>query len=332
MNFSVPNPLPGQPTLIAPNGTTNDLTPAFSWNAVKSETGNPATWYYLFVNGPSGNVLNKWYTAAEAGCTSGTGQCSVSSTVTLIPGPGSTYTWWVQGWNSAGTGSWSNSLSFNHTNIGGFNSQFSGSSTGWNPYYGSWSIGNGQYYTFGDDFYYVSSGYNAANFSNFDVETIISTTTPHEAYLMVRGTPAPLDDFMDWFSAYYFGFDVNGFYTVGKMVNGVWTTIQHWTFTPYLSQGGNWNRLRVVASDSNLYYYINGTLIWSGVDNSLTSGQIGFELGTTPSYGLWVDSVNVNSYAEDMPVITDTVSSEQQALNDAANANGSEKIDGGFHK
>jgi hypothetical protein len=66
-DFALANPLPDQPTLIGPNNSTTDLTPNFTWNAVSSETGSPATWYYLWIDGPSGKVLDKWYTAAEAG-------------------------------------------------------------------------------------------------------------------------------------------------------------------------------------------------------------------------------------------------------------------------
>jgi secreted trypsin-like serine protease len=320
MTFSTPIPWPGQPTLISPNGSTTDLTPAYTWNAVSSETGSPATWYYLWVDGPSGNVIKTWYTAADAGCSSGTGTCSISPATTLLPG--GSYTWWVQPWNSVGYGAWSDSMSFTHTSTGGFNSQFNGSSTGWTPYYGSWSISNNQwYFAPGDWEFYVTSGYSSATYTNFDVQTRVSTNTPHGAYLMVRGTPTPLDAWKDWNSAYYFGFDGYGNYDVEKMVNGSWTVIQPWTYTPYLNQGGSWNVLRVVASENRLYFYVNGYLVFTMEDSSLTSGQIGFELDTTPDYGLWIDWVTLNSYAENSPVITDTISAEQQALNEAA-ANG----------
>jgi secreted trypsin-like serine protease len=322
--FSVPNPLPNKPTLISPNGSTTDLTPTYTWNAVSSDTGSPATWYYLWVDGPSGNVIKTWYTAADTGCSSGTGTCSISPAVTLLPG--GTYTWWVQGYNAAGYGPWSNSMSFTHTSAGGFNSQFNGSSTGWTPYYGSWSISNNQwYFATGDWDFYVTSGYSSATYTNFDVQTRVATNTPHGAYLMVRGTPTPLDAWKDWNSAYYFGFDGYGNYDVEKMVNGSWTVIQPWTYTPYLNQGGNWNVLRVVASENRLYFYVNGYLVFTMEDSSLTSGQIGFELDTTPDYGLWIDWVTLNSYAENSLVITDTISAEQQALNEAAANGGNDK-------
>jgi hypothetical protein len=119
-------------------------------------------------------------------------------------------------------------------------------------------------------------------------------------------------------------------------VGGSWTLLQDYTYTSAIAQNG-WNTLRVVASNSNLYFYINGTLVWSGVDNSLTSGLVGvgmdnFEDTYNPGDQVWVDWAVLSSYAEAMPVITDTVSPEQQALNDAANANGSDKTDPGYRQ
>jgi hypothetical protein len=148
--------------------------------------------------------------------------------------------------------------------------------------------------------------------------------------MIVRGTPTPLNAYADWYNGYYFGFDGYGFYQVGKMVNGYWTTIQPWTYTPHLNPG-NWNTLRLIADGLNLYYYINGTLVWSGFDYSLSYGAVGFELGTDPSHSLWIDSVTLNSYytkSGNMPKVTDIVSPEQQALNEAALNGVSDKVPG----
>jgi hypothetical protein len=98
------NSVPAAATLVSPSGTTTTAAPTYTWNAVSS-----ATWYYLWVNGPSGNVIKQWYTAAQANCASGTGTCSVTPSTTLANG---THTWWIQTWNSAGYGPWSAGLSF----------------------------------------------------------------------------------------------------------------------------------------------------------------------------------------------------------------------------
>ncbi|KAG1654034.1 1,6-anhydro-N-acetylmuramyl-L-alanine amidase AmpD [Nymphon striatum] len=59
---------PGAATLVSPSGTITDSTPTYTWNAVSG-----ATYYYLYVNDSTGNVIETWYTAAAAGCSSGTG-------------------------------------------------------------------------------------------------------------------------------------------------------------------------------------------------------------------------------------------------------------------
>jgi hypothetical protein len=89
---------------------------------------------------------------------------------------------------------------------------------------------------------------------------------------------------------------------------------------------GGWNTLQVVANGSYLYYYINGTLVWAGSDTSITSGQVAlamdnFENSVTPGDQLLVDWAILNKYADQSKlVIKDTLSAEQQALNDAAGA------------
>ncbi len=101
MTFSIP--ALGAATLISPTGPLGaNYNPAYTWNEVAS-----ATWYYLWVNGPSGNVIKQWYTSAQANCNGST--CSVIPTTTLA---GGSYTWWIQPWNPAGLGPWSAAMSF----------------------------------------------------------------------------------------------------------------------------------------------------------------------------------------------------------------------------
>ncbi len=103
---------PGSATLISPSGTISDSTPAYTWHAVSS-----ATYYNLWVNDATGKKIEQWYTAEEAGCSGGTGTCSVTPSTVLTNGSGK---WWIQTWNTAGYGPWSSSKSFNlDTSSGG---------------------------------------------------------------------------------------------------------------------------------------------------------------------------------------------------------------------
>ena len=96
---------PGKATLLSPSGTISTTTPTYTWNAVAS-----STWYYLWVNDCSGvSRIQVWYTAAQAGCSTGTGVCSVTPGTALAPGASQ---WWIQTWNDYGYGPWSNGMSF----------------------------------------------------------------------------------------------------------------------------------------------------------------------------------------------------------------------------
>lgn len=116
---------PGTPILTAPSGSIDVTTPTYSWYAVPSDrplgasakvtadtVGDAATWYYLWVNGPAGNVLKRWYEAASV-C-SGL-DCAVTPEMTLGAGA---HTWWIQAWNAQGTGPWSAGVSFTAPAVG----------------------------------------------------------------------------------------------------------------------------------------------------------------------------------------------------------------------
>jgi len=99
--FTVAVP-PGLATPIAPTGTITAATPSFSWNAVSD-----AAWYYLWVSGPEGYVMDQWY-ATGAICAAGV--CSVTPGLNLYAGA---YRWWIQAWSTTGGyGNWTNEIPF----------------------------------------------------------------------------------------------------------------------------------------------------------------------------------------------------------------------------
>jgi hypothetical protein len=106
MNFNTAVPTP--PAAAAPTSPTGNISTNYSPNFVWNEVAN-STWYYLYINGLSGKVFDKWYDASAI-CNSGT--CTVNAPVTL---GGGNFTWWVQTWNSAGYGPWSSGMNFNTT-------------------------------------------------------------------------------------------------------------------------------------------------------------------------------------------------------------------------
>ncbi len=98
---------PASSTLLTPNGNLSENLPTYQWEAVFS-----ATWYYLWVlnNDTKKVVHNKWYKSDALGC--GDQICEITPTVTLAKGK---HTWWVQTWNEAGHGPWSEGMVFTTT-------------------------------------------------------------------------------------------------------------------------------------------------------------------------------------------------------------------------
>jgi len=96
---------PGVVTLVSPSGTIAERSPAYTWNADPN-----ATRYRLRVSDSSGDKkVNDWYTAAEAGCASGTGTCSVTPSYELANGDGS---WKVRAANDSVTAPFSSPMAF----------------------------------------------------------------------------------------------------------------------------------------------------------------------------------------------------------------------------
>jgi len=99
---------PGKATLLLPNGITPSNMPTYTWTAV-----NTSTWYYLWVNDKTNSPkIQKWYTAEQAKCAAGTGICSATPGIALPEGSAQ---WWIQTWNDAGYGPWSDGVMFTMT-------------------------------------------------------------------------------------------------------------------------------------------------------------------------------------------------------------------------
>jgi hypothetical protein len=310
MNFSVGTVAPpGAATLVSPNGAITDTTPTYTWNKV-----NASTWYYLWVNNPAGTpVIQQWY---ESSAVCGASTCSVTPSVTLS---GGNHQWWILTWNDAGYGPWSNARNFSLP-ASGFNSQFNGTSTGWQAHSGSWGIDSSQWYTtLGLPSAYTSASYNNT-FSTLDYQARLWRTGAFASCLVIRGSPNPLAIDNDWDSGYSFCYTIGGIYSVWKSTGGsAWSSLQPWTVSAAIPIGEAWNDFRVIANGSNLYFYCNGALVWSGVDASLTSGRVGIEFySPNPVAGnqLWVDWATLTDVAPRENL--GTISPEQQALNEAA--------------
>lgn len=205
----------------------------------------------------------------------------------------------------------------------GFDSQFNGDGTGWVAHSGYWSVGPEHLHTSGLDNLWSTASYTDT-FTNLDYSARMKRLGCETcaSNLLIRGTPDPLGLEYYWYDYYSFQYSRDGYFSVFKRVNGVSGLLQGWTYTDAIHQGDAWNILRVFANGSTLYFTINGTLVWSGTDIDLTSGRVGIGMYGSTATGdeLRVDWATLYTDVEGT-IMSDTVSPEQQLLNDAANLN-----------
>ncbi|MFC1996967.1 family 16 glycoside hydrolase [Chloroflexota bacterium] len=209
----------------------------------------------------------------------------------------------------------------------GFESQFNGSSTGWVPHAGTWNVTSDHYGTTGLPEAFSSASYDK-NFADLDYRVKLMRDGCDECVngILIRGTPTPFGDGNRWHSGYSFNITRAGFYSVVKYTNGTGSLLQSWAYSTAINPGSNWNTLRAVADGSNLYFYINGTLVWSGTDSSYTSGRVGITMyRTADSTGdqLWADwaTLDILTAATAREMAQTTIDADQEQLNAAADQN-----------
>lgn len=201
---------------------------------------------------------------------------------------------------------------------------FNGDSPGWPAVAGTWLMDGSHQYSRGQANALVSMHY-PQNFSDVSItlRALRSGCRNCAINLIVRGAPTPLGSQNRWYSYISFQISNDGQYSVYKRVRGGSSTVlQPWTSSSAIRQSGaygdDWNVLRVIDFGDSLFFYINGQLVWSGSDTTLTSGEVGFSMYSDIS--VW-NLAQVDWATIDWANAATTfgaISPEQQALNDAA--------------
>jgi len=176
----------------------------------------------------------------------------------------------------------------------GFNLQFNGNMNGLLGAQGTWNVNTSALYsntlaTVSGPVpgpHYQASIYYNANFPTLDyrVQVMRSGCETCATKLFVRGDGIPA--FAGWKNGYQFNIKRNGYYYVGKTINGTLYTLRNWTYSATIKKASNWNLLRVVARGSSLKFYINNNLVWSGIDSSRSTGKVGAGLYSNGTGGL----------------------------------------------
>jgi hypothetical protein len=204
--------------------------------------------------------------------------------------------------------------------VAGFSVDFNtpGHPAGWEAHAGDWLVdATGAEVSYGLSGSGASMSYNSV-YNTLDYTVVMkrdAVANDSANRLWVRGVPTPFASTNWWQHAYAFQYTSNGSFSVFKNVDGNATVVQNWTASAAIVQGANWNTLRVKASGGTFSFYINGTLVWTGADPSLTAGRVGYGFFNTD--WLRVDSATLSTT---LLAAAEFVSLEQQTLNDAAQA------------
>ncbi len=250
-------------TAYRPAGDTYAVKPTYSW----SKMGTTASYKLRVKDVATGTYPINGVTISSSYCNVTTNRCSYPSSTALIANKG--YQWQV----AAGNGIYTSLMAFKI--LPGINSQFNGSSTGWvNRPGATWVNNSVSYYTNGLNNLISSASYNK-NFGNFTYQARMKRVgnSINSSGLVVRGLPVFGSD-NDWNTSYQFLYSQDGYFSVWKGLSGSWTTLKGWTTSAAIVDNG-WNVLKVTADGSQFRFYINNSLVWSGTDSALTTGQVG---------------------------------------------------------
>jgi hypothetical protein len=160
-----------------------------------------------------------------------------------------------------------------------FNSTFNTSSSGWSAATGTWSLYSSAYYRSTGLANLGAHAKRTGKYGDLTYEVRMNRTGVDTGYsnrIIVRGNTASLNATKMWSPSYNFQYSNDGSFSVFEVDNtGTATALKAWTTSSAIVKNG-WNTLKVVAVGSSLKFYINGTLVWSGSDSTLKTGQVGF--------------------------------------------------------
>jgi len=277
------------PGALAPTGSSYERFPVFEWTAMPE-----ASRYRLqiYQNG-----------ALKHTTTIDTTVCDIYTCVLspgLRVGIDKALTWRVQARFGSYWGPYSAPLSFDVLSTG-FESTFTTDAAGWTPVKGSWFVNNKGFYRTADGRSNLASSIYKFNYPTLTYEVRLrrklgDAVLPNRLHF--RTQPAPLDATGQWANGYFFQYTNAGYFSVWTATDGIPAPLVGWTessaILPY-----DWNTLKVVASGGNMEFYINGTLVASGYDETHTDGRVGISMFRASGIKdpLLVDWVKVSSSA-----------------------------------
>lgn len=286
-----PNAAVNVPAPVFPKDTLPIKRIIFIWTSVGG-----ADRYQLQLYQGSSLLFNK--VLDQTACVSGT--CSFRAPSDL---PDGNYAWKVRARVGGTYQPYSVLLAFSVATGGsGFYSPFTSDAVGWVMHKGLWYLEGSNYFTTTGVKGYASTISHVNDYSTLTYEVRMKRDgcAGNANVVAIRGNPV-LDSTGWWNTEYTFDYTNTGYFSVWRDSYGTYAALRDWTYTAAITQGG-WNTLAVKANGANLYFYINGSLVWSGSDAAYASGRVG--IGMYRGSGcagdkLWVDYAKLDTVSAD---------------------------------
>ncbi len=181
-----------------------------------------------------------------------------------------------------------------------FESKFTKNAKGWTPVKGVWFITDKGYYKTNGVVNEIASAIHKTDFGMLTLETRMrrkygEASLPNRLHF--RTSPVALDANGQWTNGYMFQYTNAGYFSVWKVVDGVFSPVVGWTYSPTIVPFG-WNTLKVVANGDNMEFYINGVLHAAGSDSTHSVGKVALSMWRAGTKApLIVDWVKVSNVA-----------------------------------
>ena len=194
-----------------------------------------------------------------------------------------------------------------------FQSKFTTGAKGWTPVRGTWTITDTGYYKTKGVVNEIASTIHKTDFGMLTLEARMrrklgEASLPNRLHF--RTSPAGLDASGQWTNGYIFQYTNAGYFSVWKVVDGVFSPVVGWTYSPTIVPFG-WNTLKVVANGENMEFYINGVLHAAGSDSAHSIGRVALSMWRAtvkaPFIVDWVKVSNIATPATYVDAVTSVI-------------------------
>ncbi len=155
-----------------------------------------------------------------------------------------------------------------------------GTAEGWIPVDGSWVVENNVYKVTSSQTYFANTCYFDSIFGNYELIVKVRKTVgePCNIGVSFNGDPSSVGPLGNWNNTYKLIFCTHNGWSIGKIVDTVYTEFEVGN-SPYIVKGlSQWNLLTVRVFNGQIDVLFNGNLQGTYQDNTFPSGRIGLTM------------------------------------------------------